>query len=280
MVVFSALNKQESGTGIPDEWVPKLPVPQWFLTFVATYGGTINLVAYVMLGLSILAALFVFVALFSDIPAERSGISNRTLSWRMGWLLAALRYALVMEIAETVIACAEAHRAGGERLAPKLRKVSRRMGAVTRGVGTAHRQRKSVPLFSHRRRALKAHERQVIAALRTCEARVDSDPRPALEELAVLLMTVADRYCQGRVGALLDDAQLQGVSAGPDRDWVRVLVWAVLTAGAVIGVSFAGLSDGAEPIVMTLAAVFVAAAVFRRNVLRFFDLISLVQGGP
>lgn len=213
-------------------------------------------------------------------PASQTGLHTASGSLSLRTLYAARRYALVMEIARALVACAEAHGSGGERLAPRLRKVSRRLGAVTRALGTAHSQRGSIPLLSHRRRALKAHQRQVIAALHECETRLDSDPRPALEDLGERLLTVADRYCQGRVGALLDEAQLQGVTAGRDREWVRIVIWAVLTAGGVVGVSFAGLSDGAEPIVMTLVGVFAGAVVFRRNVLRFFDLISLVGGGP
>lgn len=221
------------------------------------------------------------VILTSAAPAASQGVPRRRPrhpSFQMGWLRVARRYALVMEIAETIVAAATAHRAGGERLAPELRKVSRKLGAVTRGISTAHRQRSSVPLLSHRRRALKAHERQVIAAIRACEARLDSDPRPALEELGSLLLTIGDRYCQGQVGALLSDAQLQGVEAGPDREWVRVIVWAALTSGAVFGLSHAGLSDGAEPTIMTLTGLLLAAMIWQRNVRRVFDIIGLVSG--
>ncbi|MFF3947085.1 hypothetical protein ACFYYN_19955 [Streptomyces sp. NPDC001902] len=40
--------------------------------------------------------------------------------------------------------------------------------------------------------------------------------------------------------------------------------------------SFGGLSNGAEPIVMALVAVLVAAVVFQRG----FDLLGLITGGP
>ncbi|MDX2701608.1 hypothetical protein PV350_01955 [Streptomyces sp. PA03-6a] len=46
------------------------------------------------------------------------------------------------------------------------------------------------------------------------------------------------------------------------------------------GLSFAGLSDGAEPIDVTLIAVFVTAVVFRRDIRRVFGLAGLVTGGP
>ncbi|MFD8075511.1 hypothetical protein ACFV3E_23015 [Streptomyces sp. NPDC059718] len=226
----------------------------------------------------------VFGAVAIPVMTLRSSLGGREapqarLSFRqVGVVFGARRYALVMEIAEAITACAEAHRAGGERLAPELRKVSRRIGAVSRGISAAHRQRRSVSLLSHRRRTLKAHERRVIAALRACEARLDSDPRPALEELGGLLLTIADRYCQARVGALLDESQLQGAVAGPDREWIRTVVWAVLTIGGVIGVSRLGLSDGAEPIVMACTAIAVAAVVWNRSVRRAFDIVGLALG--
>ncbi|MFI2300163.1 hypothetical protein ACH5AL_15170 [Actinacidiphila glaucinigra] len=223
--------------------------------------------------------LYVLVQFSARWPARLHGVPMRhRVSWQMGWLRIAHRYALVMEIAQAIAACAEAHRAGGERLAPALRKVSRRLGAVARGLGTAHRQRSSVPLLSHRRKALKAHERQVIAALRACEARLDSDPRLALEELCGLLVTIADRYCQARVGALLDEAHLQEAVAGPDREWIRTVIWAVITIGGVIGVSLLGLSDGAEPIVMACTAITVAAVVWNRSVRRAIDIVGLALG--
>lgn len=233
---------------------------------------------------------FVAFAGLSELAASRHGVPwkkgfSRLLhpdvdrvSWRMGWLRIARRYALVMEIARAIVACAEAHRAGGERLAPELRKVSRRLAVVTRGLGAAHRHCSSVPLLSHRRRVLRAHERQVIAALQACESRLDSHPRSALEELGGLLQTIAERYCQVRVGALLDEPQLKGALAGPDREWLRVIIWAMVTAGGVVGVSFAGLSDGAEPVIMALVAIFVAAVVWNRNVRRALDIVGLALG--
>ncbi|WP_329184572.1 hypothetical protein [Actinacidiphila glaucinigra] len=46
------------------------------------------------------------------------------------------------------------------------------------------------------------------------------------------------------------------------------------------GPSLAGLPDGAEPIVVTLIAVFVPAVVFRRGIPRLAGLAGLLPGGP
>ncbi|MGW1047140.1 hypothetical protein [Streptomyces sp. NPDC002547] len=203
---------------------------------------------------------------------------NPQLLISLGWLQAARRYALVVEIAGAISTCADAYTAGGERKAVALRRVSRRTGAVTRALGAAHRQRKSVPRYSHRRKALKAHERRVAAALRRAEARLDVEPQAALRELVDLLLTIAERYCEGRVGALLDDAQLDGVEAGTDLDWLRFAVTAVLVGGSAIAVSQLGLPDGAEPYVTVCAGLVCIAVVWRQRVQRGLDLLSVVFG--
>ncbi|NEW77340.1 hypothetical protein [Streptomyces rhizosphaericus] len=194
------------------------------------------------------------------------------------WMLAARRYALVMEIVDAIAACSRAYAAGGERQATALRHVSKKLGAVTRGLRTGYRLRSSVPRFSHRRKALDKHARQVVAALRSKEARLDVDPRAALPQLADMLLTIAERYCQARVGALLDETDLEGVPPGPDREWLRIAVAAVLCAGAVVGIAELGLADGAEPIVMLCACLVIISVVWNRRVRRAFDLLGIVLG--
>ncbi|MGW4079410.1 hypothetical protein ACWELB_39065 [Streptomyces asiaticus] len=207
---------------------------------------------------------------FYDLPWGRTvGVS---------WMRAARRYALVMEIVDAIAACGRAHAAGGERQAPALRHVSKKLGAVTRGLRTAYRLRSSVPRFSHRRRALDKHARQVVAALRSQEARLDVDPRAALPQLADMLLTIAERYCQARVGALLDETDLEGIQPGPDREWLRITAAAVLCAGAVVGIAELGLADGAEPIVMLCACLVIISVVWNRRVRRAFDLLGIVLG--
>ncbi|WP_274564781.1 hypothetical protein [Streptomyces spiramyceticus] len=107
---------------------------------------------------------------------------------------------LWISFAQAISACAAAYAAGGEQQGPALRRASRRLGAVTQGLRAAHRHRSSVPRLSHRRKALRAHERQVVAVLRNAEARLDSEPQQALRELGELLLTIADRYCQAGSG--------------------------------------------------------------------------------
>lgn len=216
-------------------------------------------------------------ALMDQRPA-RSAFYN--LPWgrtvRVSWVRAARRYALVMEIVDAIAACGRAQAAGGERQAAALRHVAKKLGAVNRGLRTAYRLRSSVPRFSHRRKALDEHARQVIAALRSKEARLDVDPRAALPQLAAMLLTIAERYCQARVGALLDETDLEGVQPGPDREWLRIAVAAVLCAGTVVGIAALGLPDAAEPIVMLCACLAIISLVWNRRVRRAFDLLGIV----
>ncbi|WP_413115463.1 hypothetical protein ACK1X7_20285 [Streptomyces sp. CY1] len=183
-----------------------------------------------------------------------------------------------MEIADAISACAEARAAGGEMRAVALRKVSKQLGPVMRGLRTAHRQRSSVPRWSQRRKALDLHARQVTAALRKAEARLDSEPDAALRHMADMLLTIAERYCEARVGALLDEAQLEDVRPAPDREWIRIAVAAILVAGAVTGIAKLGLPDSAEPIVMLCSCLLILAIIWNRKVRRALDLLGLVLG--
>lgn len=58
-------------------------------------------------------------------------------------------------------------------------------------------------------------------------AKLDVEGEAALAELADLLLTVAERYTEGRAGALLDD--LESIEPARDRGPLRVLVFVALT---------------------------------------------------
>ncbi|MFJ4519641.1 hypothetical protein ACIP4Y_01590 [Streptomyces sp. NPDC088810] len=183
-----------------------------------------------------------------------------------------------MEIAQAISACARAHSSGGEQMAHELRRASRRIGAVTRALRNAHNQRGTVPLWSHRRTALKLHERKVIGALRKAERRLDDNPREGLEEIGEMLTKIADRYCQARLSSLLDPEQLTDVEPTPDREYIRIIAAAVLAAGAAIAVPAAGFPDEAEPIVTGSCIVIACTLIWGRSVRRAFDVIGLIFG--
>ncbi|MFJ3308290.1 hypothetical protein ACIPSA_35475 [Streptomyces sp. NPDC086549] len=61
---------------------------------------------------------------------------------------------------------------------------------------------------------MKVHAGKVAARLRAEEARLDVDGDAALVGLAELLLTVAEQYAEGLVGALLGAAELKDVEPG------------------------------------------------------------------
>lgn len=197
---------------------------------------------------------------------------------RVTWLIRARRYAIIMEIAQAISACARAHSAGGEQMAHELRRVSRRMGVVTRALRNAHNQRGTVPRWSHRRTALKLHERKVISALRKAEMGLDDCPREALEELGRMLLKIADRYCRAQLSSLLDPEQLTDVEQAPNREYLRIIAAAVFAAAAAIVVPIAGVPKGAESIVTSSCIVVACTLLWGRAVRRAFDVIGLILG--
>ncbi|WP_326600309.1 hypothetical protein [Streptomyces sp. NBC_01803] len=192
----------------------------------------------------------------------------------------ARRYALVMEIAHTISACARAHEAGGERFAERVKAVGLRVNALAVGLRGAHRARGTVPRRSHRHGALRAHERQVIGALRKAEGMLDTDPRQGLRELAEMLLTMAERYAEGRTGALLDADRLTGIDPVPDRTVLRMISAGVLVTAAAVSVTFLGLPGAAEPYAITGLGLVVFTVVFGRQARRAFDILDAIRGGP
>ncbi|MEE4421162.1 hypothetical protein [Streptomyces bugieae] len=197
---------------------------------------------------------------------------------RIATIRLARRFALIMTVARAIGACAWAQDAVGEQQALAFRKVSRRLGAVNRAVLSAHKQRGSVPLFSLRRKVLKEHERNVVGALRKAELLLDSDPQSALRELGALLHKISERYCDARVGALLDAEELDEVQPAPDREALRLITLAILLVGASIVFPLVGVPDSVAPIVMAGFSLVLAALLWGRGARQALDVLGLFLG--
>ncbi|WP_326772955.1 hypothetical protein [Streptomyces sp. NBC_01445] len=197
------------------------------------------------------------------------------------WFLCARRYALVMQCADAVHACAEAHGAGGERQASALRRVSRQLRVVLRNLPDAPSARRSVPRFSSRKRALKAHARHVVGALRTIEFKIDSEPDVALRELSCALVQVSNRYCHARLGVLLDEHYLKDVEQPPNRELLRWVLALLVAGGSVTGLAVSGvLPESAEPIVYAIAILLSLTIAFGRKIQRSVEILAAITGGP
>ncbi|MFC8831429.1 hypothetical protein ACFT9I_39530 [Streptomyces sp. NPDC057137] len=187
------------------------------------------------------------------------------------------RYAPVYVLVRAVRACATAHGAGGQRQVTERARVGVHLREVTKVLQNAHATRGTIPWRSRRRRDLKRHAGQVVAALREAEARLDSEPRAALTDLARLLLTIADRYAEGRVGALLDQDRLDGVRPVRDRGAVRLITATVLTLLGVVAVAFLQLPPMGEPFALGAAGIGVLALVYGRGTRRALDIADAVR---
>jgi hypothetical protein len=91
----------------------------------------------------------------------------------------------------------------------------------------------SVPRFSHRQPALRRHAAQVVAKLRTVEAKLDTYPDMAKVELTAMLHEIAEQYSSGRLGSLLPAGELEGVEPARALELARLAVPAVLVPVAL-----------------------------------------------
>ncbi|MCX5397903.1 hypothetical protein [Streptomyces sp. NBC_00102] len=110
------------------------------------------------------------------------------------------------------------------------------------------------------------------------EERLDVDPAAALRELGGLLVTVAERYSDGRVGALLDEAELTDVTPARDREVLRLVAVAGLTAVGAALLSMSGLPEGAMGPAIAAVGLCAVALVYRRRALKMLEILPVPFG--
>ncbi len=125
----------------------------------------------------------------------------------------------------------------------------------------------------------KEHAGKVVGALRAVEARqdMDTDTAQVLEDMARMLSTMAERYAQGRVLALLDPEYLNDVPRAVNREWVRLVVLAVVVTSAAVGVPMLGLSDAAATQVVGVVSLVAVVLLYGAR-LAPTDLLDVVRG--
>ncbi|MCT4356292.1 hypothetical protein M5362_24495 [Streptomyces sp. Je 1-79] len=207
--------------------------------------------------------------------------------WRVMWGSSRLlyapaehvrRYVLVARVRAAVLACADAYGASGEKKLYALHRVGVEVGTVAHEVTVARRAWGSVPNGSDRHRLLKEHAGLVVAALFAAESRIDHDPDQAVKDLARMLVRIADRYAAGRLGALLDEEQLAGLTPIADREPLRLAVTAVVVAGIGVGVALLDLPGVAETYLIGGAGAAVVAILYGRRAHRGLDVLDAVRG--
>jgi hypothetical protein len=120
----------------------------------------------------------------------------------------------------------------------------------------------------------------VAATLEDLEFKLDHVPAEALRDISEALMKIADRYCQYRIGELLDGGELVSV---PERDWdyVRYIVATVLSVGGVMALALSGvIPDGVQDFVYFCVVIVCVLIVFRRRFRHALDVLGSIAGGP
>jgi len=146
---------------------------------------------------------------------------------------------------------------------------------VERAIWRAHRTRRA-RARRHNERQFKAHAALVVGALRQAEARQDSKPGPALEDLTVMLLTIAERYSEGRIDDLLDADHLAGVTPAAPRERLRALVVGLAVVLVMAGAAFLGLPDAALIPLLPVVVIFVAVVVNRGRMPTAGQLTDLI----
>lgn len=118
--------------------------------------------------------------------------------------------------------------------------------------------RGSVPLNWNRQARAKAHAGRVAAALRRAEQQLDESPEEGAKELGRLALRICDRYVDKRLGALLDEEQLNGYERS--HELLRLCLSLACMGAVALGASAAHL-----PPPVAIAAAGIAAAVIHRN---------------
>ncbi|MGA4980423.1 hypothetical protein [Streptomyces cinereoruber] len=146
---------------------------------------------------------------------------------------------------------------------------------VERVIWRAHRTRRA-RARRHNERQFKAHAALVVGALRQAEARQDSKPGPALEDLTVMLLTIAERYAEGRIDDLLDADHLAGVTPAAPRERLRGIMVGLTVVLVMAGAAFLGLPDAALIPLLPVVVIFVAVVVNRGRMPTAGQLTDLI----
>lgn len=130
----------------------------------------------------------------------------------------------------------------------------------------------------HQKAELKNHAGRVIAALRAVAVKVDADPEVGVRELGIMLVRIGDRLVEGRVGALLEEGELEGYEPVRDREILRTVVAVLLVAASAVGVALFQLPAGVAGPLTTATGLIVLVTVYRKAA-KGVETVALLLGG-
>ncbi|MFH8738875.1 hypothetical protein [Streptomyces sp. NPDC017964] len=193
----------------------------------------------------------------------------------------ARKYSIVMECADVIQACATAHHSGGERRDGNIKLVGRRMRRVQRALPQAAKSRGTVPYLSHRHGMLRIHGQRASMYLQQVESKLDQNPNSALPEIASIMLQISSRYCEGRVGELIDPQQLEGIEVPRRFALARWLGSLATAACLVLAISYSGwVREDAQPLIYAIAVAVSLTIAFGANVRRNLEALGAIVGGP
>ncbi|MFF9062041.1 hypothetical protein ACF09K_25590 [Streptomyces sp. NPDC014882] len=182
-------------------------------------------------------------------------------------------------------ACVRALDASDAERAEHLRELDDLYRRTERLLLRAHRVRGTIGGSSPRRAAARRHAELVAGALRRELCRVDAEPQGALPDLAGKLVTVCERYAEGRIGRLLPEEDLADVEpVTVARQALResaLMVVVILVAfcgalGAWLGCRAAGVPDDLLP--LAAAAGLLLGGTLAGGWRRAVRLVELLPG--
>ncbi|MFD5079660.1 hypothetical protein [Streptomyces sp. NPDC058371] len=118
------------------------------------------------------------------------------------------RYRLAYRATSVILECATAYRRHAASGTVDLEPLLRASGLAYDDISRAHWMRGTIPFDRrHRVNAVRAHARRVVSRVQWAETGLDADPAANLPAHASRWLTIADRYMECRIGALLDDVE-------------------------------------------------------------------------
>ncbi|MFJ3097915.1 hypothetical protein [Streptomyces hydrogenans] len=172
------------------------------------------------------------------------------------FLFPVLVYRPAYLIADVIKDCANASTKLGEERIHAISNIS--FQPALTDITKVDRMRGTIPLFGHQRKRVRDHAARVVTRMHEAEYELLRNPDTALPQIAELWLTIAERYAQGRVGALLDE-DLSTVE--PARSWIvdrlRDAAAVVLTVAAVFFTASLELPQAIEGYVIAGSAVAV-----------------------
>jgi hypothetical protein len=152
---------------------------------------------------------------------------------RVGGL--SVRHRLTVRTAKAVLLCVELLDTAPTARPPLLRRLDRWCRLIERDVLRAHRTVGTMARSSPRHAVSRQHSAHVAGVLRHDLVGLDSDQDAALQKLGCTLLTMGERYAEGRVSAMLpEDALRDAVPVSVTRETLRLSVRLSLAALAAL----------------------------------------------